>query len=194
MLGVRRWVERTAAGLVSLLVLCALPGCQIIAGDECKDASRLIADGQSSHGVTPSDVVAPLIGEHAATLTWSLTGTVMPAHVDIERAMLQIVASQDCNGIDDGFSVPVNITIASNDRVIVWALELQALVVTLDGKVQDQAIDFSASIEAPEIEDPATPLGVVAVSLRIQNGSLVSTPILLYEHSVARQPIGSLQF
>ncbi|HWZ89992.1 MAG TPA: hypothetical protein VNW92_14115 [Polyangiaceae bacterium] len=79
MLGVRRWVGRTAAGLVGLIVLCALPGCQIIAGDECKDASGHIADGQSSHGVTPSEVVAPLIGDHPATLTWSLTGTVMPA-------------------------------------------------------------------------------------------------------------------
>ena len=46
----------------------ALPGCFLKALGECPPDNKYLSDGRSVDGIDPDKVIAPLIGDHVATL------------------------------------------------------------------------------------------------------------------------------
>lgn len=60
------------------------------------------------------------LGDHAGTLTWARTETTTTLLVRISPSLRPIVARSDCDGELDGFAIPLDIAVSSDDGLVAF--------------------------------------------------------------------------
>jgi hypothetical protein len=86
--------------------------------DECSEVKE-VAPGEKLGGVDPASSVAPLIGSHPATLTWSYATRSTACHLDFDRdAAAPIPAPIGCDNAVTGFDVDVTLRLRTDDGLI----------------------------------------------------------------------------
>jgi hypothetical protein len=133
-----------------------LYGCLTALG-ECPPDIRTLASGEKVNGVSPDQAMAPLLGDHVGTLTWSVPGRTTPVHLDVERTSPS-EAEYDCEGHFDAFDVSVTAHLFTEDGLVDDTAS--GLTVDPDGHVQDPSWSWRARDAA--IQDagvvPGSPL------------------------------------
>jgi hypothetical protein len=85
---------------------------------ECNE-EKLVVPGETVGGVDPALSVAPLLGSHPGTLTWSVAGRSTAFHLEIDRdAAAPIPAPLDCDNSVIGFDVDVTDRIRTDDGLV----------------------------------------------------------------------------
>jgi hypothetical protein len=134
-----------------------LYGC-LTALSECPPDIRTLANGEKVNGVSPDQAMAPLLGDHVGTLTWSVPGRTTPVHLDVERTSPSD-AEYDCEGKFDAFDVSVTAHLFTEDGLV--NATASGLTVDPDGHVQDPSWSWrpmDASIQDAGVV-PGSPLG-----------------------------------
>ena len=79
--------------------------------------------------LTPDAILAPHLGDHPASLTWTSAGRSTVLHLDIERTNAPVVALYDCDDHFEGFDVGLSSHVTTDDNTIA---QTDAVTVRID--------------------------------------------------------------
>jgi hypothetical protein len=154
-----------------LLVAATLLGCPFA---ECPPNNRTLADGGSANGLAPDRIVAPLLGDHVAALTWLVPNRTTTLHLVVERVGSDAVL-YDCDNNFHGFEVDVTARVYTEDGLVdstIGASQSTLLEIDASGYVPDPQWSWNvdvARLRAAGVVDPSVNAGfVVEISASIQ--------------------------
>lgn len=148
------------------LLAGALCGCPL---GECPSNDQTLADGGEVNGLAPDRVLAPLLGDHLATLTWLLPNRTTTMHLDLEQARPATVR-YDCNGRFDGFEVDLSAHLFTDDGIIDATDAMSTLTIDASGHTPDPQWTWRLPIA------PFRSAGVVDPTLDDRYEADLSTP------------------
>ena len=110
-----RRAPMAATFIACVLLATVLYGCLSALG-ECPPLPQDFDGGTDANGLSTDEILAPLLGDHVATLTWLLPNrtTTMRLHVEHLRG----VAHYDCDGHFGGFDLWVDAQTSTDDGII----------------------------------------------------------------------------
>jgi hypothetical protein len=197
--GTARWVR---SGFV--VVACLAGVSQVLCGCltalfENPDPGCSNELGLPDGAPVPDEAIAPLLGDHIATLTWTLPNRTTTLHLDIERTASDVALRSGCDQRVSAFVVKVSAHLVSDDGI--WNQQ-QSGVLSIDpaGQVMDPIWTWETAAghlrdagDAPDwaSDSYAVSVTIPIVKLRLADGTIQITNPL---HSTAPLTIGTIQF
>jgi len=182
--------------------------CNPLAGfAECENgADREIAPGEVAEGVDVDASVAVAFNQTQGELVWSETGDRSKLAATTERANMPAHFTSDCDGRFNGFVVPAQATLVSDDGFVDFtcpffiSLDREGKISNLEPSVCGGALDFEALKAAGETPwawvsgfDPRLAVTLVAPAMKPQNAEVLVDEALGGGKS-QQVSIGSLTF
>ena len=201
--GVKALLERAGPLDSSLMNACWLTGIRGVFGwcfalglaccnpfaafAECDNApARNVAPGEVAEGVDVYASVAVAFNEYHGDLVWSEPGDRSKLVVTTEPGPTPAVTTSDCDGAFDGFVVPAQATLVSDDGFVnlvrpFWMhLNRDGEISPIENVVVDAYLDFEALKAAGETQkgwvsgfEPRLKLTLVAPEMKPQNGEVL---------------------
>lgn len=135
---------RPSSRLIPYIVVVCLgcaPGCEC-----CPPDVSTVDSGALSDGVVPSNAFAPLLGDYAATLTWTVPNRVTTLHLDITNPSNSETVYPDCEGHDVSFEAQLNTHVYTDDGVLDLTMGMP-LSFGVDLVVPDQMLELFPSFD-----------------------------------------------
>jgi len=149
---------------------------------ECEDSTRNLAPGEVAEGVDVDARVAVAFNESHGDLVWSETGDQSQLIVTTEQGPWPAFVTTDCDGQFDGFEVPAQATLVSDDGFVNLVMPFRIYlnrngeISRLEDLVVDTSLDFEALKAAGETPkawvsgfDPRLKITLVAPEMKPQN-------------------------
>jgi hypothetical protein len=146
-----------------------------------------VAPGEVAKGVDVYASAAVAFNEHQGDLVWSETGDRSKLVVTTERAPMPATVTSDCRGEFDGFEVPAQARLVSDDGLVnlvgpfLIYLNRDGEISRLENVIVDSTLDFEALRAAGEVpkgwtSGPAPRLKVtlVAPMMKPQNAEVLA--------------------
>lgn len=202
-----RWL-RGIASVCGWCLALGLACCDPLAGFvECENGpDREIAPGEVAEGVDVDARVAVAFNHYQGELVWSETGDRSNVVVTTERGTMPSHLTSDCDGRFDGFVVPAQATLVSDDGFVDFTcpffiyLDREGKISKFEPAICGGFLDFEALKAAGETPwawisgfDPRLAVTLVAPEMKPQNAEVLVDEALGggKSHEVS---IGSLTF
>ncbi len=106
---------KTGVFIACAFLLVAPAGC-LNAFDDCPPEERPLAEGGTADGITPEQALAPLLGEHRATVTWLASSQTTTLHLDV--TLVATFAVYGCDNSFGGFRYTFGTRLFTDDGLI----------------------------------------------------------------------------